>query len=653
MSAFNHLKHGPTLDTVKTFSPENEGFIRQFLRPRQFQISWNGAPKRWAHAEEGTPQGSPLSPVLWLLFLAITLKKTDRVIKEEISLKLDIRKNPARKASDATRLIPDPEIQVDLYSYADDVNPVVTTRGTSRKKHAHVVREVNRILEATAKEHDLSWDQQKDSKVDFNETGPLQSTTTLGCTINSRLSFQEHVNTRTKKAERIWQVMKRLGNNNGGLSPLALRLLYTGMIRPIFTYGAEIWLHNPPNLETFRRLEYQALRKITGAYHDSSHEKLGFIANIEPIQDKLADMGACWAAKAISTGDPQIRALLQEDTPGWTAWHDGTKGPRQARETPIGTAFHLTAISVPEEISWGNSQDHRTGDLLQITLLTPTDPRSREKGYWAAALAQLVRDGWSLAYSDGSGKDLNVGSGAYVPESKLEEGAFLGNLASVADGERRGMTLAINAGPRDKKLCVLSDSFTAILQLSRGDPPRSGIETDLRTSILSRQQPTAVAWIRGHLGLEGNTRADHLAELHSHLGVVSLQPRTATHEGLRAASRANRKTIRTQPGFGKRRTDWHRHALTAYTWFRTERGPQRAWLHHIRKIDDPTCPCGHTNQTGEHITFHCPRHAFMRGQLLRSKGSWREIDDPDWRKEGDEDFYDAIESFFDYLYNEF
>jgi len=275
--------------------------------------------------------------------------------------------------------------------------------------------------------------------------------------------------------------------------------------------------------------------------------------------------------------------------------------------------------------------------------------------HWAAALAQLIRDGWSLAYSDGSGKDLNVGSGAYVPEGKCEAGSFLGNLASVADGERRGIALAVTLGPPDRKLCALSDSFSAIhtaLQLSRGDPPRSDVETDIRARILSRQQPTAVAWIRGHLGLEGNTRADHLAGLHSHLGMVSLKPRTATHEGIRAASRANRREIRTQPGFGKRRTAWHRHALSAYTWLRTEKGPQRAWLHHIRKTDDPTCPCGHPSQAGEHITFHCPQHALMRSQLLRSKRSWEELDDPDWRKEGDEDSYDAIESFFHYLYNE-
>jgi len=100
-----------------------------------------------------------------------------------------------------------------------------------------------------------------------------------------------------------------------------------------------------------------------------------------------------------------------------------------------------------------------------------------------------------------------------------------------------------------------------------------------------------------------------------------------------------------------RRTDWHRHALSTYTWYRCERGAQKAWLHHIRKTDDPACQCGHPRQTGEHIVFQCPLHNEIRNRLLRGKRTWEDLDKLDWRKEGD-DSYDAIESFFDYLYFE-
>ena len=55
-----------------------------------------------------------------------------------------------------------------------------------------------------------------------------------------------------------------------------MKALYTGAIRPIFTWGSELW--NKPGidkeLQPMKRLAYQAFRKITRAYHGSSHEKL-------------------------------------------------------------------------------------------------------------------------------------------------------------------------------------------------------------------------------------------------------------------------------------------------------------------------------------------------------------------------------------------
>lgn len=219
---------------------------------------------------------------------------------------------------------------------------------------------------------------------------------------------------------------------------------------------------------------------------------------MEPIEDKLRDMGACWAAKSVRTGDPLIRHILQQQPTGFPPWHDGTGGPQLTHETPITAAFHLTALPHPDEISWGHSTDHLRRNLCHITLLQPEDPKSREKGYRAAMLAQLIQDQWTLTYSDVSGRGSQVAAGSYI--EGMESGAFLGSLASVADGERKGITLGLTHSPTDRKVCILTDSMTAIhtaLQLSRGEPLRSRIETELRDSLLNRRHSTAVAWIGG------------------------------------------------------------------------------------------------------------------------------------------------------------
>jgi len=148
---------------------------------------------------------------------------------------------------------------------------------------------------------------------------------------------------------------------------------------------------------------------------------------------------------------------------------------------------------------------------------------------------------------------------------------------------------------------------------------------------------TAIAWIRSHIGIPGNETADDHAAFTSILGEIQGKEMTATEGGVRQISKAGRAAWRYSPGFGKRRTDWHRHALSGYTWMRTNRGPYKSWLHHIGKATEPGCDCGHSSQDGDHIVFSCPRLARERKDLLGPRKTWEELDDPNWRKdEGDD-----------------
>ena len=122
---------------------------------------------------------------------------------------------------------------------------------------------------------------------------------------------------------------------------------------------------------------------------------------------------------------------------------------------------------------------------------------------------------------------------------------------------------------------------------------------------------------------------------------------------MRAISRATRKTYRQQLGFNPGTCEWNRHSLSAYTWTRTERGPQNKWLHHIKKVDSPSCACGAAEETGNHLVFECPRFEGIRVEFLGDKSSWQELDQAEWRKVGDEDgawYFEAVEEFFGQLY---
>jgi len=65
-----------------------------------------------------------------------------------------------------------------------------------------------------------------------------------------------------------------------------MRRFYCNMIRPILTYGSELYV-NCKVTPALRKLEYQMLRTITGGYHGSSHHSLCAIGGIEPIDQHL------------------------------------------------------------------------------------------------------------------------------------------------------------------------------------------------------------------------------------------------------------------------------------------------------------------------------------------------------------------------------
>ena len=138
-------------------------------------------------------------------------------------------------------------------------------------------------------------------------------------------------------------------------------------------------------------------------------------------------------------------------------------------------------------------------------------------------------------------------------------------------------------------MAILSDCRAAVfitIALSKGPPPESGIEKSIKKSLHARHRAhydTSISWARGHIGITGNTKEDHLADVHSLAGRLSPhRPDLITPNGLRTLSKASRSHARNLPSFGSAAA-WNRQAMSAYTWLRTNKGPQVSWLHRIGK----------------------------------------------------------------------
>ncbi|KAF8416605.1 hypothetical protein EV426DRAFT_685764 [Tirmania nivea] len=401
-----------------------------------------------------------------------------------------------------------------IFSYVDDINPLIIS-DLSTMGHNKALKLVNAILNDKAEEDELTWGADKESRVDFH-SHRASSCTTLGIRVKSNLSWDEHIKIRTEKAANLLRVLVQLGNSNGGMSPLAMRSLYTGAIGTIFSWGRargkarkepistrDDGFHlrrraggarsgSPAEVETpptttsednksvitigepevkikLEKLEAAEIEKykmygnnsssssygvfpsssyggsfggpppppakkqrttssgsinssfvreeifeggrirtyeITGGYHGSNHEKLGWIANIEPLQEN----------------------------------------PHLQRGSAIMEAFYKTAADNPAELSYGNRDYNRVFPIIYERIMDPRSELSKVTGYWAGrkeGVASAVRS------EDRKGGD------------KATYGKFLGDLATVADGELRAMQLALNTEESDM-LAILLDSQAAI-----------------------------------------------------------------------------------------------------------------------------------------------------------------------------------------------
>ena len=60
-------------------------WLGDFFRPRKFDVEWDGKVRGYGPANVGVPQGSPLSPVVFLIWMAPILGGMER-IREKVGI---------------------------------------------------------------------------------------------------------------------------------------------------------------------------------------------------------------------------------------------------------------------------------------------------------------------------------------------------------------------------------------------------------------------------------------------------------------------------------------------------------------------------------------------------------------------------------------
>ena len=378
-----------------------------------------------------------ISPVVFLIAVAKALQGADTRIRREI-----------------------PTHSVKIYSYVDDFNCTArepeapTPRRRGRKPDAiTAARKARSIVSEELKAHGWSRDPDKDEEINFGSKGTAKW---VGITFSHNFNWKTHCNRRLDQAEAAWACVSRLGTSRGGLSPTTWRQLYTSSIRAIATYGWELTsvANTTQETERLRKLQYKALRKITGGYHGSSQDLLEQIAKVEPVQVKLWDMRVRAAARILEKGvqDGLItRVQNTQETKGGRNWKDhaltwaAVKGKHY--NTCLEEILATTQENGERQIEWEFPRERKQIHSLHTGNLGTKDTM---KVVWEMRIRDLEEEGWTTTFTDGSGLNLKA-AGGFCPNpnnksntsGKPTGSKYLGMKSTHFDGELEGIALAL------------------------------------------------------------------------------------------------------------------------------------------------------------------------------------------------------------------
>lgn len=220
----------------------------------------------------GSPQGSPLSPLIWNIFITNLLD------------------------------IPLPD-HAHIQAFADDVTIII--KGNTRSELEQRANAMLEIVNKWSKEHEVKFNKQKCQYLtigkDYKKRHPVvkfgdqnlkhtEELKILGVIFDRNLSFIPHANYLKSKTYKNTTSLAAFSGLKWGIKPKQFRDIYIKSIERSIVYAAPVFWKNMKNSHLLRKLisvQRIPMIRITKAYRTVSNNCLNVLTNIKPIDITL------------------------------------------------------------------------------------------------------------------------------------------------------------------------------------------------------------------------------------------------------------------------------------------------------------------------------------------------------------------------------
>ena len=243
--AFDKVWHeGLLCKLSKLLPPSYCNLIKSFLTDRTFRVRQNDAHSDFKKIRAGTPQGSCISPTLYLLYTADIPKLPDTLIA----------------------------------TFADDT-AILSTGINTRYSTMKLQKSIDKVA-SWCKEWRIKLNEKKSQHINFTnkrETAipvklnqniiPFSNTAKyLGMTLDAKLRWKEHIKIKIKQLNIIFKKIKWMVGRKSCLSTYNKVLIYKQVLQPCWMYGIQLWgCSKNSNFNLIQKFQNKLLREIVNA----------------------------------------------------------------------------------------------------------------------------------------------------------------------------------------------------------------------------------------------------------------------------------------------------------------------------------------------------------------------------------------------------
>ena len=294
-AAFDRCWHSGIMYKLKKNLNLPNRFVRlisSFLTDRTLKVLYDGHYSHVVPLGAGTPQGSPLSPIIYIIYV--------NDYPEEI-----------QNICSLSQFADDTALWSTAYTRSYVISKLQTAlnllEGWCRKWRVKLNGEKSHLLFIcrTREKPDENFGLQL-----FNDiVRPTQSAKFLGVEIDSLLSFKKHIDSVCDRSSKRLNVLKILASN--GADPRTLMKLYKIYVRPIIEYGSIAFLSAPKTqLDRLDKIQNDAIRISLKLPKYIRNSLLNEYASIEPIYDRLSQLNTSLLSK-MTLKNEHVNNLVQ------------------------------------------------------------------------------------------------------------------------------------------------------------------------------------------------------------------------------------------------------------------------------------------------------------------------------------------------------